>query len=79
MKNRLEIKRLSDWGIPYRNKFVISGPCSAESEDQIIETRDQSKRCYVLGKTLVGLSYPRFWGCRALLVSNTLIVPNSAI
>lgn len=34
----LDILKLRDWGIPYNGIFVISGPCSAESREQVLET-----------------------------------------
>ncbi|WP_353740529.1 bifunctional 3-deoxy-7-phosphoheptulonate synthase/chorismate mutase type II [Desulfoferrobacter suflitae] len=34
----LNIRELSQWGIPYSDVFVISGPCSAESRKQMIDT-----------------------------------------
>jgi len=34
----MNINRFSEWGIAFGNTFVISGPCSAESEDQVIST-----------------------------------------
>ena len=43
----LNIELLSNWGIPFKNTFVISGPCSAESERQVIETAIGLTRCNV--------------------------------
>ena len=34
----LNIKPLSTWGLPSKRPIIISGPCSAESEEQVIET-----------------------------------------
>ncbi|MCP4153402.1 MAG: bifunctional 3-deoxy-7-phosphoheptulonate synthase/chorismate mutase type II [bacterium] len=38
MSDRLTIKVLSEWGIPYSAPFCIAGPCSAESEEQVMQT-----------------------------------------
>ena len=39
MGNKLNIEPLSSWGLPSSERpLVIAGPCSAESEDQMIET-----------------------------------------
>ena len=34
----LTIKPLTDWGIAHEGPFIIAGPCSAESEEQLVET-----------------------------------------
>ena len=34
----LDIKPLSEWGIPFAHTFMIAGPCSAESEEQLLAT-----------------------------------------
>ena len=31
-------KKLTDWEIPIQEKLFIAGPCSAESEDQVVKT-----------------------------------------
>lgn len=38
MDIQLEIAGLSEWRIPYDRVFIISGPCSAESPEQLMET-----------------------------------------
>jgi chorismate mutase len=39
MKPELNIKPLKDWGLPEFNRpLVIAGPCSAETEKQVLET-----------------------------------------
>ena len=39
MEHELKIKPLKEWGIPgLEDKLFIAGPCSAETENQIIET-----------------------------------------
>ena len=35
---KFNITPLNDWGIKMGKKFIVSGPCSAESEEQLIET-----------------------------------------
>jgi chorismate mutase len=32
------INRLSEWNMPARKKFLIAGPCSVESEEQVLRT-----------------------------------------
>lgn len=34
----MDIKPLKEWGLPVRDIFLAAGPCSAESEKQVIET-----------------------------------------
>ena len=34
----LNVTPLSDWGIPFADKLIVSGPCSAENEHQVIHT-----------------------------------------
>ena len=34
----LKIAELSDWKIPIKDKFLVAGPCSLESEEQIVQT-----------------------------------------
>ena len=44
MKNKLDIIALNDWGLGNINKpLIISGPCSAETEEQVLETALQLK------------------------------------
>jgi len=39
MKTNLNIKPLNDWGLPKSDRpLIIAGPCSAESEKQVLET-----------------------------------------
>ncbi|MBD3347115.1 MAG: 3-deoxy-7-phosphoheptulonate synthase [Chitinivibrionales bacterium] len=44
MKKSLNVKKLSEWGIPFQKKFFIAGPCSAESEEQVIATAQELSR-----------------------------------
>jgi chorismate mutase len=41
MKLELDILPLSDWGINYQKPLLIAGPCSAESEEQLLRTASQ--------------------------------------
>lgn len=38
MPEKLSVKTLSEWGLPVRNLFAIAGPCSAETEEQMMQT-----------------------------------------
>ncbi len=38
MAEQLDVKGLNDWGFPFQHNLFIAGPCSAESEDQMIRT-----------------------------------------
>lgn len=38
MPQEITVKKLSDWGIPLKSAFFIAGPCSAESEEQMMQT-----------------------------------------
>lgn len=38
MSEELAAKIFSGWGFPIKNAFYIAGPCSAESEEQLMET-----------------------------------------
>ncbi len=44
---QINTDKLSDWGFKFNNTFVISGPCSAESEDQIMQTATALSKCSV--------------------------------
>ncbi len=41
MENNLKLKRLADWGMFTKTPVIISGPCSAETEHQTMETARQ--------------------------------------
>ncbi|MCP4104142.1 MAG: bifunctional 3-deoxy-7-phosphoheptulonate synthase/chorismate mutase type II [Desulfobacteraceae bacterium] len=43
----MNTNKFSDWNLPVGNIFVVSGPCSAESEDQIIQTARSLQKCDV--------------------------------
>ena len=34
----MEITPLADWGFPLQPLFLVAGPCSAESERQVLDT-----------------------------------------
>jgi chorismate mutase len=38
MPNELMFETFSKWGFPIKHAFYIAGPCSAESEDQLMQT-----------------------------------------
>ena len=38
MPEKISMKLFSDWGIPFENVMFIAGPCSAESEEQLLQT-----------------------------------------
>jgi chorismate mutase len=38
MAPELSINRLSEWDMPVKKKFLIAGPCSVESEEQLLRT-----------------------------------------
>lgn len=38
MKIDFTIAELTDWKIPIKDKYIVAGPCSLESEEQIIQT-----------------------------------------
>jgi chorismate mutase len=45
MDKELNITELKDWGLPNTGKpLIISGPCSAETEEQVMETARQLKK-----------------------------------
>ncbi len=59
MPKNLQIKTLSEWEEYNERPFVIAGPCSAESEKQVMETAIGLKK---IGKTdmlRVGIWKPR--------------------
>ncbi len=42
-KVELNLKPYKDWGFKVNNKIVITGPCSAETQEQVIQTAEQLK------------------------------------
>ena len=59
MEKTLNITDLNDWGLPNSDKpLVISGPCSAETEAQVLQTAHQLKK---IGVTIyrAGIWKPR--------------------
>ena len=52
------IQGVESWGIDTKKPFIISGPCSAESEEQLLETARQLKN---IGQTIIraGIWKPR--------------------
>ncbi len=44
MEIKLSIKKINDWGIgTYKKPVIIAGPCSAETEEQVLETAQKLK------------------------------------
>lgn len=39
----MEIKKLSEWGVSVTDSLLISGPCSAETEEQVLATAHELK------------------------------------
>ncbi len=58
MDVRLNIDKLSDWGIPFGNTFIIAGPCSAESEEQLLATA-MALKTYHIQLLRAGIWKPR--------------------
>ena len=45
METKLQIKKITDWGIEIKSKpFIIAGPCSAETEEQLMESAKRIKK-----------------------------------
>lgn len=44
MEINIEVEELKKWGLDYKNKFLVAGPCSAESEEQVINTAKALKQ-----------------------------------
>lgn len=38
MPEDIAVKKFSEWGLPVKHAFYIAGPCSAESEEQLMQT-----------------------------------------
>jgi chorismate mutase len=47
MPEKSAAKIFAEWGYPVRNAFYIAGPCSAESEEQVMATAVKLKNCEV--------------------------------
>ena len=59
MKSEINIKKLKDWGLPeIARPLVIAGPCSAESEKQVMETANLLRE-YGIGLYRAGIWKPR--------------------
>ncbi len=43
MPEKLSVNIFADWGFPIKNAFYIAGPCSAESEEQLMEIAQSLK------------------------------------
>ena len=58
MNIQLDILELSEWGFPYSGIFVISGPCSAESRRQVLDTASAIAK-YPVSALRAGIWKPR--------------------
>ncbi len=58
MKIDLNIEKLSDWATPITGTFLIAGPCSAESEEQLMRTA-QGLAKYSVNAIRAGIWKPR--------------------
>ena len=38
MKPEMKFEPIANWGVKNPKPFIIAGPCSAESEEQMVET-----------------------------------------
>ncbi len=54
----LNIDELSDWNFTYHNKLIISGPCSAETESQLLQTASELVK-YGVNVLRAGIWKPR--------------------
>ena len=54
----LSVTPLKEWGLPVKEIFLSAGPCSAESEEQILETARGLADCGV-GFLRAGIWKPR--------------------
>ncbi len=60
MTIKLDILPLAEWGLPYKEKpLVIAGPCSAETEEQVLETARQLKETGRVTVYRAGIWKPR--------------------
>ena len=55
----LDVKGISDWGLGLNSPLVISGPCSAESEEQVINTAKEIKALGKVNVLRAGIWKPR--------------------
>lgn len=58
MPENLAVKTFADWGYPVKNAFYIAGPCSAESEEQVMATAVSLKK-YEVNVMRAGIWKPR--------------------
>lgn len=58
MQIDIKIEKLTNWGIPCKEKFIIAGPCSAESEEQVKQTALALKK-YDISVFRAGIWKPR--------------------
>lgn len=55
----LDIKKIENWGVDFDKVLTISGPCSAESEEQLIETAKQLSKIKQVNVLRAGIWKPR--------------------
>ena len=59
-KDKEPMLPLNEWGLPYTGKpFVIAGPCSAETEEQVLETALKLKKTARVSVYRAGIWKPR--------------------
>lgn len=59
METKLEIKPIREWGLNIDRPVVISGPCSAESEEQMLETAIELRKDKRVSIFRAGIWKPR--------------------
>lgn len=58
MPGDIAVNKFSEWGFPIKNAFYIAGPCSAESEEQLMQTALALKN-YEVNVMRAGIWKPR--------------------
>lgn len=58
MPKRISVKKISDWGVHFKDLFFIAGPCSAETEEQLMQTAFGLKD-YKISALRAGIWKPR--------------------
>jgi len=59
METKLDIKPMRDWGLNLTRPVVIAGPCSAESEEQMLETAIELRKDSRISIFRAGIWKPR--------------------
>lgn len=55
----LNVKKIQDWGLGLEKPLIISGPCSAETEEQVINTAKEIKALGKVNVLRAGIWKPR--------------------